>query len=145
MTYVISRFQRWHLAWLEGNGEPSEGYVPQFPPHILRTMESGLSWTGSYVGQPIVCGGLIEMWPGRYHCWAFLNDNSAKHMLWITRAVLDKLGGIEGRIEMTVRRDFKAGHRWAKLLGFSVENAPGILEKFGPMGEDHIAYVRFNR
>ena len=145
MSYIVSRFQRRHLAWIQDNGAPSEGEIPVFHPHVLQMFEDSLGWTFSYNGEPILCGGFIEMWPGRHHCWTFLNSNSSGHMLWITRQVRDKLNGIKGRLEFTVRRDFKAGHKWAKMLGFVVENPPGILKKFGPMGEDHIAYVRFNR
>lgn len=85
----------------------------------------------------------MEHWPGRHNAW-FVPTSLAPHcMLRITRLVDKFTGPVKGRIEVTVRADFAAGHRWAKMLGFEVENAPGLLMGYGPMGEDHIAYVRF--
>jgi hypothetical protein len=77
--------------------------------------------------------------------WTYMSPRSGRHMSFITRAVLRNLATIAGRIELTVRRDFEQGHRWARILGFAVENPPGILAGFGPMGEDHVSYVRFNK
>ena len=41
---------------------------------------------------------------------------------------------------MTVLKDFKQGHRWAKILGFELETP--TLRAYGPAGEDHAGYVR---
>ena len=144
MSYSLVRFKRWHLMWLEEKGYASGGAVPMLSNEVFGLMEQGFSWTAVYNGEPIGCGGLMKQWPDRYTCWAFLNPESAPHMVWITRQTRKKLDEVIGRIEMTVRQDFKPGHRWAKLLGFVVENPPGILKGYGPEGEDHIAYVRFN-
>ena len=44
--------------------------------------------------------------------------------------------------ESTVRRDFALGQRWARMLGFEIETP--VLRQFGPEGEDHVGYVKFN-
>ena len=63
-------------------------------------------------------------------------------MVFIAGAVQRALGRVKGRVEFTVRADFEKGHRWAKMLGFTVESP--LLRAYGPLGEDHVGYVRFN-
>jgi hypothetical protein len=88
----------------------------------------------------LFCAGTIEQWRGRRTCWAYLNKDTGPNMRWITRRCKEHLDAIPGRLEFTVRQDFAAGHRWAKLLGFEVETP--LLVAYGPEGEDHVGYVR---
>ena len=61
-------------------------------------------------------------------------------MLWIHRRVSDFLDRSDvDRIETGVRESFKAGHRWAKMLGFQAE---GLMRRFGPDGSDYQMYAR---
>jgi hypothetical protein len=135
---MIVPFKRWHIKWLLEEG------VPGFDATTAQALETADSWTVVVDGNPVACGGTLEQWPGRHVAWMYLNSKTGPHMLKITRAVNLALSKVKGRIELTVVEDFAAGHRWAKMLGFSVENAPGVLKHFGPSGENHVAYVRFN-
>lgn len=136
---VVVPFRRWHYDWLD----PSAVDGPRLavPEESLERLEDGRSWTGVVNGVPIVCAGVIQHWRGRSEAWAFMSHRTGPHMLWITREVKKKLDEVQGRIEITVRHDFVAGQRWAALLGFKIE---GWLERYGPEGESHISYVRFN-
>lgn len=131
-------FKAWHMEWLMGRGDAVGGGF--LTPEMLIALEAGQSWTGEADGVAVACGGLVEQWPGRYTAWVFMNQDARRHMLAITRAVRSVMGAVKGRIEMTVRCDFAAGHRWAKMLGFEVETP--VLKAFGPEGEDHVGYVR---
>lgn len=142
--YEVTRFKRWHLDWLLEDGDAEGGMGAFISQAELMYLERMASYTLSYDGKPILCGGTMTQWPGRHMGWAYLNKHSGRHMLAVTRAAREHLDGVRGRIDFTVRRDFAAGHKWAKLLGFEIENPPGILRAYGPEGEDHIAYVRFN-
>ncbi len=51
-------------------------------------------------------------------------------------------GSVKGRMEFTVRKDFAAGHVFARLLGFEVETP--CMKSYGPFGEDHVGYIRMN-
>lgn len=133
-------FKRWHLLWLLEDG-PAAGGMGAFSNEMLTCMERN-GWTATYDGAPVGCGGLVMHWPGRHMAWVYLNANAGPHMLFITRAVRRVLDNTDGRIEMTVREDFDAGHRWAKLLGFQVETE--VLRAYGPEGESHVGYVRIN-
>jgi hypothetical protein len=135
-------FKRWHLAWLESTGVAPGGKGHALDDLTLEYLERCGSWTGVCDGEPIACAGFIEQWPGRTIAWAYLNRDSAQHMLFITRRVREALSKIKGRIELTVRCDFDIGHRWARMLGFNVETY--VMKAYGPEGEDHTSYVRHN-
>ena len=145
MSAIVVRFQRWHMARVLGNPTLEVGPLGITDADQLRALErSPNNWTALVDGVPIACGGTIPQWPGRHQAWALLADGAQGHILAITRAARAALRSIKGRVECTVRADFPAGRGWAKLLGFEVENAPGVLKGYGPQGEDHVAYVLFN-
>lgn len=145
MTHkAIVPFKRWHLAWLEAGGPAADSAGLLLGLDTLRYLEGTACWTAAVDGHPVACGGFLEQWPGRALAWMYLNKDSGPHMRWLTREVERKLDEMHGRLEMTVRADFKAGHRWAKMLGFHIENPPGLMEAYGPEGEAHVAYVRLN-
>ena len=132
-------FQRWHMAWLQEGDS-----VPKFDVDTLLALEKQNCWTVVADGDPVACGGTLLQWPGRHQAWMYLNSKTGPHMRFITKAVKAGMDKLQGRIEMTVRADFAQGHRWARILGFRIENEPGILRAFGPEGEDHVSYVKFN-
>lgn len=135
-------FQRWHLGWIRNGGE-AVGGEGGLTPEVLAQLERQNSWTVVVDGFAIACGGTMMQWPGRHIAWAYLNPYTGPHMLFITQAVEKKLAEVDGRVELTVRKDFEKGHRWAKMLGFRVETP--TLEAFGPLGEDHVGYVKVNQ
>ena len=136
-------FRREHLEWIAAAGNTQLG-VFVLTPADMQALEAQNSWTLLISdGTPIGCGGTVEQWKGRHIGWAILRHDAGKHMKAITRVTRHVLELARGRIETTVRADFKNGHRWAKLLGFVVENPPGILKQYGPEGEAHVSYVMF--
>lgn len=134
---AVVPFRRWHYKWLM---DRTAGVF--MPEPVLAQLEGENSWTGVVENDPLVCAGTVQQWPGRHVAWAYLGDDTGPHMRWITREVQQNLTRVQGRIELTVRCDFPAGHRWAEMLGFKVETPR--MEGFGPEGEDHTGYVRFN-
>lgn len=143
-TRVVVPFKAWHFGAITRASPVSDGSkVGWLSPTQLEYMERGNSRTGFVDGEAIGCAGLVEQWPGRYVAWTYLRLDAGKHMRWVTREVCKGLNSQIGRLEMTVRADFPQGQRWAEMLGFHVE-AP-LLKEYGPEGEDHVGYVRFNR
>lgn len=135
-------FRAWHVDWIEQSGLPTGGWL-RLSPEALQAIEKHPSWTAiDENGEPVACGGLVQIWPGRHSAWMYLNDASAPHMLAITHYALDCLATVKGRLELTVRVDFDAGHRWARMLGFSVETP--VMPFYGPEGEAHSMYIRVN-
>ena len=137
-------FKGHHLRWLMQAGDAEGGFGPPLSEEHLGMLESTKAVTAVLEdGTVLACGGLIEQWPGRYTAWAYLNIGTAEHMLFVTKVARSLFKSVKGRIECTVRCDYKKGHRWAKMLGFRVET--DRMEAYGPEGEDHTAYVMVNR
>ncbi len=136
----IVTFRAEHLAQLRILGSGESGAFKLTPPQ-LQLLEAQNSWTVLVDSYPIACGGMIEHWPGRYQGWAYIGKQAGPHMTAITKAAQQVMAAVSGRIEMTVRKDFEPGQHWARLLGFSIETP--LMPKFGPEGEDHIGYVKF--
>ena len=84
--------------------------------------------------------GVEPMWSGRANTWALLSKFCGKHFISIHKIgamIIDDLG--YRRYEATVDIDFKAGHRWVKMLGFEPE---GYMKAYRPDGEDMVLYAR---
>lgn len=145
MSFLVVRFQRWHMARVMGGPTTEVGAMNLSDLETLRALErSANTWTALVEDTPIACGGTVEYWPGRHQAWALLATEAKDSILGVTRAARAALRSVKGRVECTVRDDFPAGKGWAELLGFKVENKPGVLKGYGPQGEDHVAYVLFN-
>lgn len=141
MIRSVVPFRRWHLEMLEENGV-AEGGAVKLPNDILSALEEQGSWTFAVDGEPMMCGGTVQIWPGRSTAWAFISKKAGPHMLFLTRGARDCLAKVKGRLEVAVRFDFEEGKRWVRLLGFRRETPR--LEKYGMAGEDYVGYVRLN-
>ncbi len=141
MDYQTVPFKRWHLAWVLAEGKAEGGQLP-FDIETLMMLEKQNSWTIVVDGEPMACGGTMEQWPGRHSGWTYLNKKTGRHMGSVTKRVRELLDQVKGRVEITVREDFKPGHTWARMLGFEIETP--VMKQFGPEGENHVGYVRFN-
>ena len=125
---------------------PLAEYGAYIPDGLASALEGSNAWS-LWVGDRIVaCCGTIEVWKNRHAAWAYFSTTSGKYMARATRFTSRYiLPAAHGRIEAIVRADFAAGNRWLKLLGFAVENPPGILTAYGPDGSDYISYVLHNQ
>lgn len=88
----------------------------------------------------IVCAGITTYWAGRGEAWAFLDKElSSKYMRRIHKIIKDYLRTTTfTRIEAVVYPDFEPGHRWAEMLGFTMDAE--LLEKYTPQGRDVTLY-----
>lgn len=134
--YKVVPFRRWHAEWVGWDAYALDSET------LLAVEKLPTNWTIVLDGDPIMCGGTLEQWPGRHIAWALFSKTAGRHMTYITRHTLDYLARAKGRIETVVRADYEKGHRWAALLGFERES---YLVAYGPAGEDHVGYVKFNR
>lgn len=136
-------FKRHHYEWLSALSHRAEGGLNlPISASVFDQLEAENSWTGVVDGEPVVCAGTMMQWPGRHTAWAYVAKGTLPLLPWITQHVRAAVERVKGRIEFTVRSDFPAGQRWARSLGFQVETP--LLRAFGPEGEDHVGYVRFN-
>lgn len=93
---------------------------------------------------PLLCGGVIELWPGRGLCWAYFAEGIRERMTAVVRAARRFIdANAPARLEMDTEIDHEEGHRLARLLGFRLE-APR-MECYYPNGNAGALYVRIRR
>lgn len=123
-----------------------QGATDHLRPHVTEQHLAALaalphSYTALVDGQPIACGGLIPMWPGRAEAWAVLDATCGRQFLAVHNAARRFLDMVDiHRIEASVEVGFVAGHRWLRALGFHME-APRML-RYGWDGRDYSLYAR---
>ena len=106
-------------------------------------LEDMLSRTITIDGKPVLCGGVIEYWPGRGEIWALIDKNTKKDFVAIHRATMAFLDECpHNRLEAVVVADFDAGKRWIGMLGFRLET-PEPMKAYCPNGADAYLYARF--
>jgi hypothetical protein len=118
-----------------------EGNLAWMAPEHLDLMEGMDSYTLLDGEEVLVCGGVLEMWPGRGVCWTFLSGSIGRRFLRVhgyVKRALETYG--YNRLECEVDCRFEQGHRWAKAMGFEVE-VPRARNYF-PDGSDATLYVK---
>lgn len=108
----------------------------------FKSLENNHSYTLLKDGNPVLCGGVTELWKERGLLWSFIgSDMSINEFVEAHYLVKYYLTLLEyRRLEMYVDVDFKAGHRWAKLLGFELEAER--MKAFHPNGSASSMYAR---
>lgn len=133
-----------HILALRGRLQPMQtAHNEQCTPEFGAQMERlGNTWTGIVDGEVVACAGVIQLWSGRAHLWAYLSEDAGKHMRAITRAVLRKLDEMPFvRYEAEIAQQFPAAHRWVRMMGFRCETqAP--MRKFFPDGSSGFLYSK---
>lgn len=108
-----------------------------------RACPLGEAWTVTDRLEPIACGGLTPVWPGRFLAWTWIGSPSPRGWAAITHACERQLtvafenGAM--RIEASTPVGLEAGGRWLERLGFQRE---GRARRYGPAGEDYWLYAR---
>lgn len=92
-------------------------------------------------GRVVVCAGVSVLWENRGAAWTVFNPHCRREFLCIHNAVRRFLESCPlRRIEAAVDYGFERGHRWIKLLGFSVETERA--KAYLPSGNDATLYAR---
>jgi len=97
------------------------------------------AWRGN---ECLGAAGFVPIFATRAIAWALLSRNIGYDMPTITKKIRKVIAlDPTPRIEMTVDARFEAGHRWARLIGMSLET-PEPLRCHGANGEDEMMYAR---
>lgn len=105
-------------------------------------IEANLAWAAEHDGEIVALGGFYVFWENRSVAWALISRTAGSVFPSLHKHVLKSInewGKTCRRVEITVDVGFEQGHRWAKMLGFTVE---GYLKAFRPDGGDVILYSR---
>jgi len=108
----------------------------------MRGLEDDWSNTLWLDGKPILCAGAAERWPGCAMVWAFVSEDvTPKNFLEVHNLAKQYLSLVPfKRLEAYVDCNFKAGHRWVRALGFSLEAER--MRSFQIDGKDCALYAR---
>lgn len=136
-------FKAEHVRDMQMQDSQDVDYLGEFTTsEQARALEGDWSFTGVVNGVPIACAGVLPMWAGRGMAWAFISKEAhGNNFMSVHRAVKRFLDNCYlQRIEMTVDSEFTEGHRWAHMLGFTLE-CPR-MRAYRPDGGDCALYAR---
>ena len=115
---------------------------PEMDDAYAELLDGGSAYTALSDGKVIGCAGIMQTAKNRWEAWALLSNDSGKHMVGVTRAVIKFLNdNPKPRVETHVRDDFKVGHKWMKMLNFKCETPDG-MPNYGDDGHDYYLYAR---
>jgi hypothetical protein len=136
---MVVPFTREHMQTMVLQ-QRQQGLESLLTEEVLSALESGQSYTAIDGDEVLACAGVLTVAPGRAGAWAYLSENVGHRMVGVTRAVKRFLQMAEyRRIEMDVDCEFPAAHRWARMLGFTLECER--RRKFTPDGRDCALYA----
>ena|SRR3990167_4151730 len=134
-------FEAEHVAQLDVQ-PAQQRMLAYLPPALLPVLEQRWSNTIFKDGRPVLCGGVIEQWPGNAILWSFVGSGlTPGEFIAVHRLVAGFVKDLPfRRVEMHVDADFPQAHRWARMLGFICE-APR-MRAFLLDGRDGALYAR---
>jgi hypothetical protein len=140
MMFEVIPFKAPHLAAIRL--QAAQMYLSEWVTEEQgAALEQSPSYTAMLDDVPIGAAGVIPIWTGRAMAWSFISDTGPQHFLKCHRAVKHFLDGcFVQRIEMTVDCDHVEAHRWAKMLGFTMEAER--MKAYAPDGHDCALYSR---
>jgi hypothetical protein len=109
--------------------------------HYFAAEKLPHSYTILIKGRIVACCGVIEYWKDRGEAWSIIDRYSKAEFVLLFRTVKKLLEDAPiRRIEATINKNFPAGHRWIKLLGFELEAE--TLKSYGLTGDDYSLYAK---
>jgi hypothetical protein len=142
VEFRIEPFKPEHLAMLalQPHQQPMRAFM-QTPGYAEMLAETD-AFTVYIDGRIVMCAGVMTLWEGRGTAWALLTgDLGGEHMRRVHYAAKRYFDASTlRRIEATCDVDFEEGHRWLRLLGFTLETP--VMRNYRPDGGDESMYVR---
>lgn len=113
--------------------------ISELPLEYLTALKyAGTALTAIHQGEVICCAGIART-DGYGTLWAYLAKGHPHAFISLHKKAVRLIQSCElQHLEATVQKDFKAGERWLKLLGFKMEKPlPNYV-----LGQDHTLWVR---
>jgi hypothetical protein len=96
--------------------------TPAITPDYACRLEGEFAFTAFYHGKILAVGGVVELWADRGLAWMMIDIDAGAHFVALHRAVKRMLDIVPyRRIEADTPCEFEPGHRWLKMLGFTLE------------------------
>lgn len=138
---IVVPFRAEHYNTIDA--QPSQAYIRDYlSEDVVKALETKNSFTCMEGDKVLACFGWTPLYPTRAVVWAFISASAGPHFVGVTRIAKRLVDGLAfRRLEMEVDCEFEQGHRWAKMLGFTLE-----VERLRGAridGGDNSIYVRF--
>lgn len=103
--------------------QPAQAYVRSYVTEdTIKQLESQNAFTCVEGDKLLACFGWVPIYPTRAMLWAFISASAGPHFVGMTRIAKRLIDGLAfRRLEMEVDCEFEQGHRWARMLGFTLE------------------------
>ena len=119
--------------------------IPNYKDYLDSATEQGMGYAVLDNGKPIVCFGLVELWPHVAECWLIPDVRMIKK--WKFQFHKGSLNFMEEaakelnlhRIHVTVDKHNPIALKWIRRMKFSEE---GLLKKYSYSGQDMVMYGR---
>jgi len=119
---TVELFKVWHAMSMDVHESQQDWFKKNFNPEEAAALEQESSFTVMADGRAVACGGVLPIWNDRAMVWAIMAQDAGKYMGAITRAAKSILEAAPyNRIEADTLCEFKEGHRWLRMLGFTLE------------------------
>lgn len=136
----VSVFQSNDVRDVVAQSAQARDWPEDLDPHVVRMAAGGSAFTLRTCDRVLCVAGVVRVHDGAATAWAVMAPGCWGHMGEMTRKIRDYLDGLNyRRIDMLVRADFAAGHRWARHLGFARE---ALLRCWAPDGGDMVMHAR---
>jgi hypothetical protein len=95
---------------------------PYVTPEYARFLEGEYSFTAMVGDKVIAVGGVALLWENRGLAWTLIDRDAGAHFTELHKAAKRVLDLVPyRRIEADVACGFPQGHRWVRMLGFTLE------------------------
>jgi|DEB0MinimDraft_10_1074344.scaffolds.fasta_scaffold44322_3 hypothetical protein len=148
--YSFERFKAEHIFEMEVHESQSFKLDGTTKEECLEAYKQAESFDKFVIPQTIkhnqkiiACMGLLNLSPWRGEVWSVMGKYSGDHMVCITREAKNMIEEAQEhgvhRLESIVDMDFKEGHKWMTLLGFTPD---GILRCYNQNKSDVLMYSK---
>jgi len=115
-------FKAEHLAQLQIQPGQRDTLSYVTAPAYAKMLEGQFAFTAMVGDEVVAVGGVTELWDNRGLVWSFVDANAGKHFVALHKAVKEVLDFVPyKRLEADTPCEFEAGHRWLRMLGFTME------------------------
>lgn len=135
-------FDPLHMGFFEPHPQFADAAAREDPEMLAKSREA---WT--FLDQDcnvVAIVGAMSTHEGVAYIWSFMSTRASGHALAITRFMTRWLPTLDCvRLEATVLKDFKAAHRWMRILGFKRETTRP-MKRWDGVNDFHL-YARVAR
>ena len=121
--------------------------MPEWYEYVIDTADTDLSWSLCRLGRVACMFGVRPLWPGVGEVWMIPTKHVDRSAIALVKGGRHIFNHIQTeydvrRLQIAVRSANSTAYKFAEKLYFKTE---GLLERFGPEGEDYYMMARVKK